>query len=357
MSITVARASLRLKFWSSLNASTEVLALLLIGSVLTGLILGAVVPPNITPDLKAYAEDPQRYGPLNTYVLAGMTAFEQLVEFTLILVPAFVLGRLRYRAPARAYRLTLNGAPLYKLVLMGVLLFCVASLPSTAVHLAHTFFSFGEGARHWRYLEELPRDFGYFLFMLAGDVLLPPLFEETWARGYTLTRLVDVFGPAAAILLTALFFCLAHTQYLIVDAYAIAILLSSLFFSAALGYVAYRTGSLVPPLVAHSLVNSPLNSPFHDHRWIQTTFVVMLIVVAMYRRAILTHIRDFLALFRRPDFSLAQFIFGCLVIAGVMLTDALGGSFQDRLVGMFCLCVALATGIVLRRHKYTRDTA
>jgi membrane protease YdiL (CAAX protease family) len=335
------------KLLSSLNASTEVLAVLTVGAALTGLILDAV----LSPRLKAYTGMPSSET-TNTYLLAGMTAFEQLVEFTLYLVPAFVLGRLRYRSPAHAYRLTLNGVPLFRLVFIGVLLYCVASLPTAATHLAHHYVNFGEGARHWHYTQELPRNFGYLLFNLAANLVLPPLFEETFFRGYVLTRWSSVFGPAAAILLCSLFFCLVHTQYLIADSYANAILLTTFFQTVSYGYVAYRTGSLLPPIVAHSLANSPFNAPFEGYLHLnQASIVVMLVVVFVYRRAVVDYARSFLGLFRSADFSVRQLVLGSLVIAAALLPETLGGTSAGRVATGVCLGVALTTAIVLRRQR------
>jgi len=335
------------KLLSSLNASTEVLAVLSVGATLTALVLDAL----LSPHLKAYTGQPSSETS-NTYLLAGMVAFEQLVEFTLYLVPAFVLGRLRYRSTAHAYRLTLNGVPFLRLVLIGVLLYCVASLPTAATHLAHHYFDFGAGARHWRYTQELPRDFGYLLYNLAANLVLPPLLEETFFRGYVLTRWSSVFGPAAAILLCSLFFCLVHTQYLIADSYANAILLTTFFQTAAYGYVAYRTGSLLPAIVAHSLANSPLNAPFQGYLHLNQASIVGMVVVAfMYRHAVVDYARSFLGLFRGEEFSVRQLVVGSLVIAGALLPESFGGTYAGRVATGVCLGAALTTAIVLRRQR------
>jgi membrane protease YdiL (CAAX protease family) len=338
----------RVKFLSSLNAVAEILAVLVVGGMLASPIVHAIVPANVPLDMQAYAADPQRYGPLNSYLMAATETLDQLVSFAFYLVPAFLLGRWRYKTPARAYGLTLNGYPFYKLVLMGILLFCVACFPSSAIHLAHKYIHFGEGARHWRYNAELPRGFGYLLFLLAGDLVLPPALEETLTRGYMLRRLRDATGVATAVLLTSLLFALGHAQYLIPDAYALGISLSQFLGSVALGYVAYRTGSLIPPVVAHILSNTPLQSD----QWLphEILFIAALIPIVIYRRAILAYALDFFALFRKPEFSPIQLSIGATVMAGALLFDAFGGASATPIVGVSCLCLALATAFALRRQ-------
>jgi membrane protease YdiL (CAAX protease family) len=349
MSMQVSNASQRVKFLAVLNAVTEVLAVLVIGGMIAAPVLHAIVPANVALSMKAYAADPLKYGALNSYTMAAAETVDQLVTFALYLAPAFLLGRWRYKAPTRAYGLTLNHYSFFKLISIGVLLYCVACFPSNAIHVVHKYVNFGEGALHWRYTAELPRGFGYLLFLLAGDLVLPPLLEETLVRGYMLRRVRDASGPATAILLTALLFSLAHTQYMRPDAYAIGISLSQMFFSVALGYVTYQTGSLVPAVVAHVLSNSPAQSD----QWLpqEIFFAAAVTTIVVYRRVILAQLLEFLALFRQPDFSLPQLAAGCVVMAGALLFDALGANYASAIVGVSCLCVALITGFVLRRQK------
>jgi membrane protease YdiL (CAAX protease family) len=83
--------------------------------------------------------------------------------------------------------------------------------------------------------------------MLLVAIAAAPLSEEIAFRGYAMGFLSRAFGPVAALLITALLFAAAHlTQGL----YAQKLLV---YFLAGLafGFVAWRTGSLLPAMAVH----------------------------------------------------------------------------------------------------------
>jgi len=86
---------------------------------------------------------------------------------------------------------------------------------------------------------------GWAVFRLAGSVLLVPLVEEAFFRGYVLARLD---GPgwrrAAAVLVSATLFALLHDRWL-------AALLSGIVF----GLVMLRRGRLGDAVAAHAAAN------------------------------------------------------------------------------------------------------
>ncbi len=87
--------------------------------------------------------------------------------------------------------------------------------------------------------------------MLLVSIAAAPLSEEIAFRGYAMTLLRRRFSPTTALVITSIIFAAAHlTQGL----YAPKLLV---YFLAGLafGYVALRTGSLLPAMVVHSLAD------------------------------------------------------------------------------------------------------
>ena len=83
-------------------------------------------------------------------------------------------------------------------------------------------------------------------------VVLGPVFEELVFRGFLLPLLVQTFGPAGGILLTALPFALLHgaqNQWAWQQITVIGIA------GAAFGYAKYRTGSTAASTLLHSGFN------------------------------------------------------------------------------------------------------
>lgn len=101
-------------------------------------------------------------------------------------------------------------------------------------------------------------DLSFWVYMAVGSFLIVPLVEEFTARGYVLGRIRESYSGGATLVLMAVFFALAHGQYhsleILMGGQLLLLVLGSIF----LGYSVYRTGSLVPAIVAHGLTNIPL---------------------------------------------------------------------------------------------------
>lgn len=85
------------------------------------------------------------------------------------------------------------------------------------------------------------------LMLLVAGALLPALGEELMFRGYVQRRLLERWRPPWAIGVTSALFALGHGDI----AYAAFTLPVGLW----LGYLAWRTGSIVPGIAAHAFVN------------------------------------------------------------------------------------------------------
>jgi membrane protease YdiL (CAAX protease family) len=82
--------------------------------------------------------------------------------------------------------------------------------------------------------------------------IVPGLVEELLYRGYAQKRLVERWGPLAGITVTSILFALVHgAPHAIVAAAPLGF-----WF----GYLAWRSGSILPTILCHFFVNSGLNA-------------------------------------------------------------------------------------------------
>lgn len=84
--------------------------------------------------------------------------------------------------------------------------------------------------------------------VLAVVVFLAPLGEEVFFRGYLLPALAEPWGRSGAVLLSSAAFAAIHGHAAALPAYFV--------YGVGLALAARRTGSLMVPIVAHSVVNS-----------------------------------------------------------------------------------------------------
>ena len=84
--------------------------------------------------------------------------------------------------------------------------------------------------------------------MLVIGVLAAPLTEEIAFRGYAMSLIRLRFSPTAALVITSVIFAAAHLTQGLYAPKLVVYFLAGLAF----GYVALRTGSLLPAMVGHA---------------------------------------------------------------------------------------------------------
>lgn len=87
-----------------------------------------------------------------------------------------------------------------------------------------------------------------FIGVLLATAVLAPFTEETFFRGYIFTAARRTYGVAPAFFLSALLFALAHLN--------LQAFLPIFLIGLAFCYVYWKTGSLVPSMVAHAMNNA-----------------------------------------------------------------------------------------------------
>ncbi|HXB45153.1 MAG TPA: type II CAAX endopeptidase family protein [Puia sp.] len=86
--------------------------------------------------------------------------------------------------------------------------------------------------------------------LIMGSIVAG-ICEETGFRGYMQVPLENEYGPSRAIIITSIIFMLIHLSH----SWASPILPHIFFASVLLGILAYKTGSLIPGIVGHSILD------------------------------------------------------------------------------------------------------
>ncbi len=267
--------------WSHrVAALLEIVGIFVAGTLLARLAGSAL---NLGPvNLRALAPDEEP----DFVALSGSTAANLLVRYGFVLGLAFVVGWWHRKRRIADYGVTAAGRPLRKHAGIAILLFAAAGLPALGLKLLADVLPLGPAPPHWALTEVLDRP-GIWLYLFVGSFGLVPIVEELFARGYVQSRLTEDFGAPAAIPMTALFFTLSHTQYFIAGVLGVGMLAALFVASVAGGYVRYRTGSLLPGIIAHAFGNVPFRG------WVElAVLALMALLVVIWWRAIADYASD-----------------------------------------------------------------
>jgi len=253
----------------------------------------------------------------------------------------------RRRRP-RDYGVTTSGQSLGSLITAGVVLYCVADLPTKLLGAIDEAAGLGTDVPWREALFALDwTTWQFWLLMAIGSFAFIPIVEELFYRGYCQSRLAEDLGPAPAIVAVALMFTLSHSQYHIPDLFNVTRIATLVISAVAWGYVFYRTRSLVPTIVAHVLINIPIRGPV---MWVE--LVVMSLVCILARRAILDGAKDFLEVFRTAEShgrtAAAGVIFAAFAVAFVYLPNIV------PVLGLLAF-VAVIVLIAIDRRKVARQ--
>ena len=128
--------------------------------------------------------------------------------------------------------------------------------------------------------------------MLVAGSIVAGICEETGFRGYMQAPLEKKYGPFIAILVTSIMFTVIHISH----SWALPILPHIFFASTLLGILAYKTNSIIPGIIGHSILDifdysiwwSNITGGFHQQTIFRTgidlPFVVwcLVFVVALF---------------------------------------------------------------------------
>lgn len=184
-----------------------------------------------------------------------------VIRWSLVIALAFLTGGLIGRQSPHDYGLTFAGQSFWRHIRYAFITLAFGFLPIIVLLIGKSVFSLSGGPAQWKIIENAPRTIDFWLFMMASSIVIPPLAEEIFFRGYTQTRLMTAFRPITSILIVALFFTLAHLQYFdgsLVGTFMIPLIIWQV---VVIGLSRFYTGSLIPPLIAHAIGNIPMRLP------------------------------------------------------------------------------------------------
>ena len=174
-----------------------------------------------------------------------------LAGLAVVFVMPLILGEKNIKESLARYLLTDS-----KVLLSGMLAFVLFCALAAVLSLAFGIFK-GDLAAAFAFpdLKSDPDVIGWGYFLLA---LVPGIWEELAFRGWIQSSLLKIFSPWISVLLSALFFSLFHFSNLIHQDLTQVIfgVIMAFFFGIGWGWLVFMSGSVVPVIISHYLVDS-----------------------------------------------------------------------------------------------------
>jgi membrane protease YdiL (CAAX protease family) len=170
------------------------------------------------------------------------------IRYAGMLIPAGLLTAMRRRTHPVPSRVRL---PLARLVGIGLLAAACVVLPM------YLLFLTPPGQAMLAPFVAVKWSISFWIFMAVNGVVMMPALEELFFRGYFQSRLAEAFGNSAAIVISSAFFICIHARFQQLKGFDVAMSAVLFLFSLALGYLYARTGSLIPGIIVHGLLNCP----------------------------------------------------------------------------------------------------
>lgn len=170
------------------------------------------------------------------------------------------------------FRLTKLKPSVWRWAITAAILFVIMVQSSFVITFRLTEFPTEKFTADYKVLNSMPLWVAWAI-LIAGSIIAG-ICEETGFRGYMQAPLEKKYGPFVAILITSLMFTIIHTSH----SWALPILPHIFFASALLGILAYRTNSLIPGIIGHSILDifdysiwwSDITGGFREHTIFQT---------------------------------------------------------------------------------------
>jgi membrane protease YdiL (CAAX protease family) len=176
---------------------------------------------------------------------------------------------------------TRNGHSISSLMSAGGVLGCLLAAFSLALFLADARWDLGRTETWREALLNAPQTWDYWILMAVIGYALVPVLEEAFYRGVLQSRLQQSMPPATSILLSSTVFALSHVQYRDPSPFNLATLLTVFVAALVLGWLFWRTGSLLPGIVLHAILNLP---PQHGRAGLAVLGAFLAILVVTRRR-------------------------------------------------------------------------
>lgn len=133
--------------------------------------------------------------------------------------------------------------------LAAALLFVVIVQASFVITFRIFEFPADRFTADYKLLDTMPRAVAWIVIIMSS--IVAGICEETGFRGYMQVPLEKKFGPVVGIIITSMVFMLIHLTH----SWAAPIIPHIFFASVLLGILAYRSGSLIPGIIGHSILD------------------------------------------------------------------------------------------------------
>jgi len=229
------------------------------------------------------------------------------------------------------------------LLAAGVATAALSAWPEMSVQLLDRVYDLGPTVPWRQALFHMSwRRWEFWLFAAVLSWAFVAFMEELFFRGYCQRRLAEDWGDGPAILGTACLFLFSHSQYLFLNLYNVSLLASLFVLSVAVGVVFAWTRSLVPSLLAHSIINIPM-TPF----WQALFLAAFLVGTAMFWRGGAAAVKQV--------FSGASVLW-CVVLAAVGAGYAVASQREAVAVYVAAGMLGLAVGLEAMHRGRQRTT-
>jgi hypothetical protein len=197
----------------------------------------------------------------------------------------------------------------------------------------------------WRLMRQSEWTPHFWLYMSVGSFAFVPVVEELTFRSYVLGRYSMHFSAGAAVLLSAALFWVSHGQYLRADPFLLAYSLLTFAGAAALAWSVVRTGSIVPALIAHALLNIPTTQPF-----MIALIAAALVALILWRRSIWASVKNFAATVA----GAREWVFLGAMTATLLVGALVIRAYPAALIPLLAAFLATAIIGLIRRAPWTR---
>ena len=137
----------------------------------------------------------------------------------------------------------------WKWGLVAAIFFVVILQASFVITFRIREFPAAQFTSDYKMLDKMPLWTAWIMLMMSSVVA--GICEETGYRGFLQVPLEKKYGPASAILVTSIIFTSIHLS----KAWAYPIIPHIFFASVLLGILAYKSGSLIPGIIGHSILD------------------------------------------------------------------------------------------------------
>jgi membrane protease YdiL (CAAX protease family) len=147
------------------------------------------------------------------------------------------------------FRATKLQANTWKWSLVAAVFFVIIVQASFVITFRIIPFPTEKFTADYKILDTMPLWIAWVVLIMGS--IVAGICEETGFRGYMQQPLEKKYGPGVAIVVTSIIFMLIHLSH----SWAFPILPHIFFASVLLGILAYKSGSIIPGIIGHSILD------------------------------------------------------------------------------------------------------